>query len=465
MPKKRIKRPVSVIPPGRPPVSSAPLYRQETNADVMREQNDVHAPAKIGHHQIGNYAIHAPGRQGQTPIQMDPFWKTWWNKMTGGNNQENQRLRVDSNSDMFYDSSMPYQAPRIRSDSERHGDEQFQIGREATSSGLPGKLKKGITGGKGIASAGGQLSRFANYWHASQDADNAKDAFGVSSGVIGAGGALLDAGLDIHDMATSDRKKKDKALTGLDVVGNLGKATTSGASSVAKAAKLFGHTMDYTPVAAVGSIVTGSANLLSGGIGAGMAHHRMKKLEQARDDMGEHHSDYGLARFAADAQKGKRRSNLLKALGGGATLGAGIALALGAGPVGWGLLAAAGGIGLGIKAYKMYKKHKDATRLLEDPRYLAQLRAAGINTNLDRQLDNEKWYKQIPFMRNTRKYNNIRGQVAGKLAAGTADQGGSRDNILKHLGLKNEYEDSGSMFYDDQRKMHRKEQIAKMLEY
>lgn len=200
--------------------------------------------------------------------------------------------------------------------------------------------------------------------------DNGLIAGGTSAGV-GALGSLVEAGMDIHDVATSEDKKKDKGLKTLSALGSLANATNSGASGVRQISGLVGMGGNIASaaatVAAPAAIAKGGAAVITGLATGGLAHYRSRRLQEIATSPSISGENEGIARFAGENQWLKAKTNYGRAAGGALTvLGGALLLAAGlSNPIGWALLAAGGLVGLGVGAYKMYKKHQQGKLLAQ----------------------------------------------------------------------------------------------------
>jgi hypothetical protein len=291
---------------------------------------------------------------------------------------------------------------------------------------------------------------------------------GIGAG-LGAVGSLLEAGLETHDIATSHAKKKDKAIKGVGVLGSLANAANSAASGVSQISNLVSGVSSTgslagiaAAVAAPSAIAKGGADVITGLATGGLAHYRSNRLEEIeeRGDM------QGIARFAKENQWNKAKSNYGKALGGAlGVLGGAVLLAAGlSNPVGWGLLAAGGLVGLGIAAYKMYKKHRQGREILDNPGYRDALYRNQINVPDDEELGPGGW-KDIFKTKSMRRQELVRGMIAMRLAKG--DQDGTLGEIGGYLGVKRPDAQGLPLLSDerDAEMLKRAKSYAKALDY
>lgn len=303
--------------------------------------------------------------------------------------------------------------------------------------------------------------------------NNALGTTGRITGGTGAGagvvGSLLEAGLGVHDIATSDDKKKDKAIKGVDVLGSLANAAGSGASGIKELNGLVSGVGNLSgiasTVAAPASIAKGGADVISGLATGGLAHYRSNKLQKIQDETGGH----GIARFAQESQWNKAKSNYGKAAGGAlSVVGGALLLALGlSNPIGWGLLAAGGLAGLGVAGYRMYQKHKQGKEL-DKSEYRSALWKTGVNVPDKEELGKGGW-KDILKTKSMRRQERVRGLIATKLAQN--EQGGDSeilDDVSSYLGVSKAPEEGAtSALLPERRKQksQRAKSYARALDY
>ncbi|WP_448699058.1 hypothetical protein ACFGVR_19170 [Mucilaginibacter sp. AW1-3] len=257
---------------------------------------------------------------------------------------------------------------------------------------------------------------------------------------LGVVGSVAKAALGIHDIATSQDQKKDKAIKGVDVVSSLGSAVQTGANglgtlsgAIPASGALSTAASIAAPVIAPAAIVKSGADVVTGLATGGLAHYRSNKLQELGQQAMEKES---IIKFAMDNQWTKAKANYAKAAGGALGV-AGGALLLAAGlsnPVGWGLLAAAGGVALGVALYKMYKKHQSGNALLEERGSLRNDNIV-VPQHVGRRGIGD--YFKTEAMR---RHDNVRGQIATNLAQseGTSpydDGPNTASKIVSNLGV------------------------------
>lgn len=320
---------------------------------------------------------------------------------------------------------------------------------EAIETGIPEDTSLGLTIASGLGSTARTAARVGGALHA-----QIPSTVGPISGAVGnplaAVGSTIDAGVKMHQMATSSHKLSDKALTGVGAVSDLANATLSGATGAMEGAELMGSTLSSAlQVAGPAAMVMGAADLVGGGLSGGLAAHRQKKLKEVQQEH-EGTGEGAIARFAKESQRTKKNRGWGTALKGGLALGGGIALALGAGPIGWGLLGGAALVGGGMALYKQYRKHKLGKEILNDPEYQEHLQNMGIRIPEQRHLDEQSRIKRWNPLNTkaSRTHDLIRGQIAEKLE-GAVNEPHHNDiqndemadspltAIAGHLGIKN----------------------------
>ncbi len=321
-----------------------------------------------------------------------------------------------------------------------------------------------------VSSGVSKLGTFVT--HAGQVRGN--DALGTTGritggvgGGLGAVGSLFEASLETHDIITSYDKKKDKAIRSVGVLGPLSNAASSAASGVKQVSGLMPGTAGTLSsiagaVAAPAAIAKGGADVITGLATGGLAHYRSNRLQE----MEERGAQRGIARFAKESQWNKAKSNYGKAAGGALSVAGGaLLLAVGlSNPIGWGLLAGAGLIGLGLTAYKMYKKHQQGKQL-QDPAYQGALARNNINVPDDAQLG-PGGLGNIFKTKSMRRQDAVRGLIAARLAE---SEHGNRNlsEIGGHLGVS-ALDDQHLPLSDqkrDEQKAKRARSYARALDY
>jgi hypothetical protein len=287
---------------------------------------------------------------------------------------------------------------------------------EAIATSIPDDVSMGLAVGSGLGSTALVGARAADAVRA-QVPSALGPGLGVAANPLAAVGSTIDAGLKLEQVASGSNQKKDKALLGLGAVSDLANATISGASTAMQGAELMGTTLGSAlSVAGPAAMVMGGADLIGGIASNRLAAHRQERLQE----IAEQHQGSGegaIANFAMESQRTRKKRGLGTALKGGLALGGGIALALGAGPVGWGLLGGAALVGGAMAAYKQYRKHKQGNEILNNPEYQRQLAEAGIRIPDENDLKKQSWTKRWnPFnTKASRTHDLIRGQIAEKL--------------------------------------------------
>ena len=277
----------------------------------------------------------------------------------------------------------------------------------------------------GLGTAGSVGSRAADFLDARYDQPNVVPGLGVATGALSAVGSTVDAATHLHQMATGTEQTGDKASLGLEAVSSLGNATVGAASAASHASTLLGTSAAVaTNVAAPAAMVMGGADIIGGGVNAYRAHGRKAKLEEIQGSDTASGFERGVARFAAGSQQTKKMRGLGTALKGGLAIGGGIALLLGAGPIGWGLLAGAAGVAGAMALYKRYRKHKEGKKILNDPEYRRQL-TEGNNVRIPGPEDLAKQSRLKRWnplnTKESRTHDLVRAQIAQNLEQHVAD--------------------------------------------
>ena len=297
------------------------------------------------------------------------------------------------------------------------------------------------------------------------------DTLGAVGSGVGVLSSTLSAASGIHSLATDETRAGDKALTAGGVLSDLGSATTTLASGTTQAANAgLGVAKSVAPVlgAVAGPVAMarGGLDIVRGTAQAGLAGYRRQKLAKIEDDGGEY---AGVARFAKQNQTTKVVGGVGTAIGGGLALAGGLGIAGLAlsGPVGWGLLAGAAGVGAGMAAYKKYRKHQIGKQL-GGSEYSEQLADAGIHVPTDEELaPTSTWgkVKNVLTLSTTeqRRYDAVRGHIGQKLAKNEDSPYGwdpAIPKIIKNIGLKpkaKETTDDSSRLYDPEADARREE--------
>jgi hypothetical protein len=374
---------------------------------------------------------------GSAPVQ---GWFGWIKKMFGGgkkNEDTAEKANISKDNEEDDSSFSAYEHAEQHNDLEYNQmtDEDFDNARNAAKTGKMNTVDTAMKLVSGTGSTASAISYLANN-------KGVQNGFVAGAGAAGSLGALAQAYTEFSTI-NGKRKKADEAVSGLNGVSSLGTATTSGASSALNSSELAGTMIEATalPIASIGGLVTGSADIISGLAGSHMAGKRKKELEQLREN-NMYETDSGIARFASDAQAGKQRVARGRAVKGALTLGGGLALgagalgigALAATPIGWGLLAGAGLFGIGMSLYNKYKRHKAAKKMLNDENYMTELSKAGIKMPTEEDTAKLPWYKRWFNSQSEMKMDLIKGQIAEKMAGGNKSK--LNKEILSTLGFK-----------------------------
>jgi hypothetical protein len=326
---------------------------------------------------------------------------------------------------------------------------------QAIATSGPEDTRTAISIASGAGTLGSMGSRVADLVDTSYNQPNVVPGLGVTTGALSAVGSTVDAATRFHRMATDTQQTGDKAITGLEGVSSSGNATVSAASAGTHASTLFGTSATVAShVAAPAAMVMGGADLIGGGVSAYRARGRQAQLEGVHQDT--EGFERGVASFAAESQRTRKKRGLMNMLKGGLAIGGGIGLLLGAGPVGWGLLGGAALVGGAQYLYKQYRKHKEGKRLLTDPDYRQEIEGQhNVRIPTAEDLAGQGRLKRWnPFnTKESRTHDLVRGQIATRLAEHVADNqhpGGHRADgqeddahnnplsaIVGMLGLRN----------------------------
>ncbi len=361
----------------------------------------------------------------------------------------------------------------------RLGQQYHERSGQATETPTSKTVAEKVGLGSSIVSKTGTILTQAGQIAGNDSIGTAGRITGAVGATAGVGASLLDAGLGIHDIATSKEKKKDKAIKSIDVLGALANASNAGASGVSQIAGLVGSSTGTAAtlagkIAAPAAIAKGGADVVSGLATGGLAHYRSNKLAKIENDG---FRNDGIARFAKENQWTKAKANYGKAAGGALGIAGGATL-LAAGlsnPVGWGLLVGAGLVGAGLAGYKMIKKHQQGKQL-DKSEYKDQLYKGGINVPTDEEMGKGGW-SDIFKTKSMRRRDMVRGQIGMKLAENESKTGfydtpdGELSDIGEHLGVK-KHKGEGISLMDDlesggreEDKMKRAKAYAKGLDY
>ena len=347
------------------------------------------------------------------------FIKNWYKKAFGIKDEEDQRLLGPH-----------YGSMQVGVDMEEAG--------EHLESSTAGKASTGLTIAQGAASAIGKpfeaLSKLS-IPSKNTDLKIASD-LGGAAGIIGAVGSGVSAGLAIHKHLTGSQLAGDKHLLKFEAASSLANIGTSGISSklaFAGGATGMGQAAFTTlgHVAAPFAGVAGAADLTTGVLGYHAAKDRERDLQGIkRNASNEIVGD--IAHLGEDAQETKKKTSILKGAKGALGIAGAIALGLGSGPVGWGLLGAGALVGLGSAAYDAWRKHKHGKQALQEQRHGNIISAQELNDQLDRQ----SWKEKMTGTRAMRAHALVRGAAAEKLMNGIAIPDEEKRAMLNALGLK-----------------------------
>ncbi|HEX7238975.1 MAG TPA: hypothetical protein VF263_01805, partial [Longimicrobiaceae bacterium] len=310
---------------------------------------------------------------------------------------------------VFYGS---HDTEEVRANNQRHAD-------AASSSALPEHASTALSVGSAGVSAVGKTADTLKLLHLAGSMSGSA-ALGVAGPAATALGGVVDAGVNIGDLAAGGRQGADTADTGSELVSNLGKATANASLATFKGAQLAGHPLSSAATATLGHVaapaamVSGAADILGGAFGAHRAGKRQAALEahaSNRDNL----LTGGMAEFAAEQQKTKKNANKARIAKGALGLGGGIALAAAglSNPIGWGLLGAAGLVGGGIAAYRKYRQYQQGKRILDDHNYRARLGLGGVDPQRLDEIRNmsgpKRWWHTMKL------HDSVRGHVANQL--------------------------------------------------
>jgi hypothetical protein len=316
-------------------------------------------------------------------------------------------------------------------------------------------------------------------------------ALGAAGAALSVPASLLSAYHATSTAVTGQDKKKDKALLGAQALSDLGSAATTTASGLVQGSKALGASSTVgsalgsaatmaTKIAAPVAIAKGGVDIVRGGVQAGLAGYRRKKLAALEERGG---NMEGAARFGKQTQTTRMVRGVGTAVGGALALGGGVAL-LASNPIGWGLLGGAAVIGGGMAVYKRYREHQLGKKMANDPDYQRQLRASGVHVPDSQDLaPRSRWESVKNFFtgktENVRRYHMVRAHLAESLAKREKPSSGydfdvHAPRVVSSLGLKpppGEAHDEEERLIDPQRderreKAHRErvKNIARALE-
>ncbi|HEU0052699.1 MAG TPA: hypothetical protein VFQ39_05960 [Longimicrobium sp.] len=188
------------------------------------------------------------------------------------------------------------------------------------------------------------------------------------------------------------------------------------------------------------AIAKGGIDIVRGGVQAGLAGYRRKKLAAIEEQGG---NLAGAARFGKQTQTTRIVGGVGTALGGALAIGGGAAL-LASNPIGWGLLGGAAVIGGGMAAYKRYRQHQLGKQMANDPEYQEQLRRAGVHVPDSRDLAPKSGWEKFKNVitgktEHVRRYHMVRAHLAESLARREKpgyEQDFNAERIIKNLGIK-----------------------------
>jgi hypothetical protein len=193
--------------------------------------------------------------------------------------------------------------------------------------------------------------------------------------------------------------------------------------------------------------------------GAREAYHgnrRNNQLEKlSNSNQSANKTEKAISGFESDAQKIKSLEGIKKVISGVSKMagigGLAFSLALGSGPIGWGLLASAL-LSKTISSYIGHKQSKKKEAMLNNREYMKGFQAAKIKMPKDEDVNKVlPWYKRkfgTKADMNDRKFNLVQGQIASYTSASNNANSQLSSQYLKklHSILGNKKLDEGSIY-------------------
>ncbi len=190
---------------------------------------------------------------------------------------------------------------------------------------------------------------------------------GGASGVLGGISDTINAGRSAGEALDSANNSSTRIQSGMESVGSLASATRSSATAALNFADVSGSAISAGAQTAAGAagIVTGAADMISGGYGAYVASGRRNAI--ATSTATSRNEDMRLAsRIAMASQEREQTRGKAKIGKGAAAIAGGILLVTSATPVGWFLLTGAAAIGAAAALYNYIKKRKHKREMAID---------------------------------------------------------------------------------------------------
>jgi hypothetical protein len=267
---------------------------------------------------------------------------------------------------------------------------------------------------------------------------------GVGTGALSAVGSSVDAYLKLRRLFGGTQRAGDKVQMGLEASSSLANATVSGASATTNAGQLMGSSLGSSAAAGAAHVIPpaamamGAADVIAGSADAIRGASRQKGLEAIGRQAGTSSTDQGIASFAAESQRTKKWSGVATALKGGLAIGGGIALLLGAGPVGWGLLGGAAAVAGGTVLAKKIRKHYLGKKLAPDQEMGRNLTGEGhFQLASEADFARQSWLKRFNTKAG-RTHDLMRGQIADHLAEHTVTTPFDAENVRAPAGRAQE---------------------------
>lgn len=318
-------------------------------------------------------------------------------------------------------------------------EENRQLADQASSSFVPEKVSIGGSIASGGTSGAGKVADVIKLAGLS-GGQVVSDATAGGGGALTAIGGLVDAGVNVRDLAVGGLQTGDKLETASKLGSNLGKSVANTGLALQQGGQVLGSSALSSAASAVGpavapaAIAMGGLDMVGGAYGAYRAHGRQKALGNLAETGST--SIKGIAEFARNQQTTKRNVNQSRILQGGLGVAGGVTL-LAAGlsnPVGWGLLGAAGLVAGGAALYKQYRKYQEGKKLLHDDQYRARLGLSDLNPQergkFDNQIAPRRWWNTI------KAHDDIRGQIGHQLVEGWPHDNTEKAAVRENIGVK-----------------------------